>query len=105
MRIFLCLLFVFLSSCVTRGRDFSSDTSWIQSQSTTRDDVKARLGAPFSVGKSTHGVSWTYGYYKHSLLGKSRNKELKFTWNDDGTVRMYSFSSSFAEDKRLELVK
>jgi hypothetical protein len=96
---------LFLGSCVTRGHNFSSDTSWIASNSTTRKDVKNRLGEPFSVGKSTNGLSWTYGFYKHSLFGQSRNKELKFLWNNDGTVQTYNFSSSFPEDKSLELAR
>ena len=99
------LMVIFTASCVTRGKNFTSDTSWIATKTTTRSEVKSKLGDPFSVGKSSNGVSWTYGYYKHTLFGKSFNKELKFTWNADGTVQAFTFTSSFPQDKKMELAR
>lgn len=106
-RFFLAAFFVFsaftLNSCVTRGKDFSSDTAWIVKDQTSKQMFENKLGEPFSVGKSNTGATWTYGYYKHSLFGKSQTKELKVYWNDNSTVSSYSFTSSFPADKKLEL--
>ncbi len=87
-----------LSGCVTEGRDFRSDISWIQPNKTSMQDVKLLLRDPYSVGNSSGKPTWTYGYYKYRLVGASHQKELKFYWNPDGTVGNYSFTSSFPDD-------
>jgi len=97
---FIVLSAAFASSCVTRGKNFSSDTSWIRVDDTKQQEVQQRLGQPFAVGASNTGPSWTYGYYRHNIFGKSLTKELKLSWNDDGSVRVFTFSSSFPEDKQ-----
>ena len=94
---------VMMVSCVTRGSNFSSRTDWIKTNSTTRNDVAQQLGEPFLVGKSSGDQTWTYGYYLHRLFGGSRTKELKLYWNNDGTIKSYSFNSSFPEDKAAML--
>jgi hypothetical protein len=87
-----------LSACVTEGRDFRSDISWIQPNKTSMQDVKLLLRDPYSVGNSSGKPTWTYGFYRYRLVGASHQKELKFYWNPDGTVGNYSFSSSFPDD-------
>jgi hypothetical protein len=91
-------LLVLASSCVTVGKDFKSDTSWIKEGSTKQNDVTLILGEPRSVGNASGSPTWTYGYYKYKLIGDSCTKELKFYWKKDGTVDQYSFNSSFPED-------
>lgn len=86
------------AGCVTEGKDFKSDVNWIKDGSTKRDDVKMVLGEPHSVGNSGGKTTWTYGFYRYKLIGKSLQKELKFYWNPDGTVSSFSFNSSFPED-------
>ncbi len=87
-----------ITSCVTRGRDFSSDVSWLKENMTKKADVQMVLGQPFSVGNSSGTPTWTYGLYKHSLFGQSNTKELKLFFNDDHTIKSFSFNSSFPED-------
>ena len=84
-----------LLGCVTQGKDFESNTEWIKPNQTRQADVKLMLKEPYSVGSSTGTQTWTYGYYKYRLFGKSRTKELKFYWKADQTVDHYSFNSSF----------
>ena len=97
----IAITFVLLSStaCVTRGKNFPSDTSWIRVGDTQKSDVMNLLGEPFSVGRSQNGESWTYGYYRHKLFNVSQVKELKFYWQRGGAVDSYSFNSSFPDDK------
>ena len=84
--------------CVTEGRDFRSDISWIKSNKTTKDDVQLLLRDPYSVGNSGGRPTWTYGYYKYQLIGPSHQKELKLYWNPDGTINTFSFTSNFPDD-------
>lgn len=86
------------AGCVTEGKDFKSDVTWIKDGQTKNNDVKMVLGAPHSVGNSGGKETWTYGFYRYKLIGKSLQKELKFYWNPDGTVSSFSFNSSFPED-------
>lgn len=88
------------TSCVTRGRDFSSDLGWIKKNQTTQTDVMRYLGAPFSVGSSGGVTTWTYGFYNWRVFGDSATKELKFFWTADQKVMDYSFNSSAPEDRR-----
>jgi hypothetical protein len=87
-----------LSGCVTNGRDFRSDVAWIKEKTTKQGDVKLLLGEPYAVGHSAGRPTWTYGYYRYRLFGKSFQKELKFYWLPDGTVERFSFDSSFPDD-------
>lgn len=87
-----------LSGCVTNGQDFRSDVSWIKEGQTKKSDVQMLLGEPFSVGNAGGKPTWTYGYYRYKLFGKSYQKELKLYWRPDGSVDTFSFSSSFPTD-------
>lgn len=87
-----------ISGCVTNGDYFKSETSWIRDNETKQADVRMLLGTPYSVGHSQGKPTWTYGYYRYKLFGKSFQKELKLYWNPDGTVGFFSFTSSFPED-------
>jgi hypothetical protein len=87
-----------LASCVTVGKDFKSDTTWIKEGHTKQNDVTLILGEPRSVGNASGSPTWTYGYYQYKLFGDSCTKELKFYWKKDGTVDQFSFNSSFPDD-------
>jgi hypothetical protein len=89
---------VVASGCVTNGAQFSSNVDWIKNDVTDKPRVRSLLGDPYSVGNSGGKETWTYGYYRYKLIGKSYQKELKFFWNPDDTVNTYSFSSSFPDD-------
>lgn len=87
-----------LVGCVTRGKNFNSNTSWLDSNKPNATQVETIMGPPFKVGSSNGTKTWTYGYYRHQLFGESLIKELKLYWNQDSSLKSYSFSSSFPED-------
>lgn len=84
--------------CVTRGQNFSSDTSWLDQTHPSQGQVKKIMGPPYKVGSSNGIPTWTYGFYKHQLFGDSATKELKIYWDKSANVKTYSFSSSFKDD-------
>lgn len=89
-----------LISCVTRGKNFSSDTSWLDQNQPSQAQVKEIMGDPYKVGSSNGTPTWTYGYYKHQLFGESSIKELKIYWDKFNKLKTYSFSSSFKSDTK-----
>lgn len=97
-------LWLGLAGCVTRGEDFTSDLSWIKPNVSSQKDIQALLGAPYKVGNSGGTSTWTYGFYRFSLVGESYTKELKFYWTADKKVKDYSFTSSFPADRNKELM-
>ena len=98
MRLILLLFLVFAVSCVTGGRLFRSDISWIKKDKTDKEDVKMLLGEPFMVGSSGSVKTWTYGYYRYGLFSKNLLKEIKFYWNKNTTVNHFVFNSNFPSD-------
>lgn len=92
-----------LVGCVTRGKDFTSDTNWIKVEQTTQAEVSSLLGAPYKVGNSGGTPTWTYSYYKLQLLGEDQTKDLKLYWSDDKKVKDFSFTSSFPSDRQRAL--
>lgn len=92
-----------MTGCVTQGKDFSSDLSWIKVNETTQSDVSSLLGTPHQVGNVGGTPTWTYSYYKLKMFGDSHTKDLKFYWTPDKKVKDFSFSSSFPTDKRQSL--
>jgi len=94
-----------MGGCVTRGKDFSTDITWIKKDVTKKTDVRTMLGEPFQVGFASGKPTWTYGLYKHTLFGSSNTKELKLYWNPDGSVGNYSFSSSFPDDVKRGVIQ
>ena len=93
--LFFCLQ---MFGCVTRGKNFTSDTAWLDANKPKTSQVQSIMGPPYKVGSSSGIKTWTYGYYKHQLFGESLTKELKLYWNKDLSLKSYSFSSSFPED-------
>ena len=94
----LVLLSLVVASCVTKGRNFPTDLSWVKKEETSQHDVLMVLGTPFMVGSSGGVQTWSYGLYHYRIVGRSYIKELKFFWNSDKTVQEYSFQSSFPDD-------
>jgi outer membrane protein assembly factor BamE (lipoprotein component of BamABCDE complex) len=99
------VLFLGLQGCVTEGREFSSDCTWIKKGVTTQDNVRMVLGDPQRVGNSDGQATWTYGFYKYRLIGTSTTKELKVYWRPDRTVDSFTFNSSFPGDISVSRAK
>ena len=84
--------------CATMGKEFPSQTDWIKKGQTRQQDVVSVLGEPYSVGSSGGTPTWTYGFYKYGIFGKTGHKELKIYWEPNQVVERYSFDSSFPAD-------
>jgi len=96
------LLTVFLGACVSVGKNFPSEQfSWIQKNETDRKEVEKELGDPFRTGIDDGLLTWTYGYYRYSLCGQTKTKDLVIYFNKDGTVSSYTFNTSFPDEKKV----
>lgn len=92
----LCFLFLlcFLFACVPVGRDFPTvPIRDIQSNVTTKNQIFAAFGEPVERGFDTGDETWTYYHYVYTPGGMQTQKRLHVVFNQDGTVRSYSFSS------------
>lgn len=98
--ILLTSVFLFgTTGCLTVGQDFPTETVWISPNKTTRKDLEKYVGEPFRVGNDTGFLTYTYAYYKYSLLRPADTKDLTVRFNPDGTVNSYTITSSFEDDK------
>lgn len=96
------LLIVTGYGCITVGSNFiSNDFSWIRENRTTKKEVQKVLGEPFRTGVDSGMLTWSYGFYRYSLFGETRTKDLVIYFNKDGTtVKTYTFNTSFPEEKQ-----
>lgn len=87
-------LAVFLSGCVSYGRDFgTTPVRNIQTNVTTQKDIFGFFGEPVRKGLENGFESWTYSYHYYELGQLRDSKELYVVFNKDGTVRSYSFTA------------
>jgi len=96
-------LAVLTAACggLTIGRDFRSPAAeMIRVGQTTKADLLRSFGEPTEVGLDTGDQTWTWLY---GQLSQQLRKQLTVRFDDRGTVKSYSFNSSFPEDmKRLK---
>jgi hypothetical protein len=94
-RLRILLILFFLSACVPLGRDFPSfPVEKIRANETTKDQVYAAFGEPVEKGSDSGYETWTYYHYIYSVTGQQTGKRLHISFNTNGTVRTYSFSSN-----------
>lgn len=87
-------LFLFLSGCMTVGRDFATTPIRdIQQNVTAQREIFAYFGEPYRKGLDSGYETWTYSYHSYELVQLRDSKELYIVFNKDGTVRSYSFTS------------
>jgi outer membrane protein assembly factor BamE (lipoprotein component of BamABCDE complex) len=86
---------VLLSGCWSVGRDFAATpVKNIQQNVTTQREVFSYFGEPYKKGIENGFETWHY-YYHYWELGQLRDsRELTVTFNKDGTVRSYTYSSN-----------
>ena len=91
-----------LASCagLKFGKEFPSPRSdSIKNGATTKADLERMFGGPAQVGMKDGDQTWTWYYAKQG--GKEEMaKQLDVTFNAQGVVKSYSFSSSFPEDMK-----
>ncbi len=90
-------------SALSTGRDFPSPKpgAEIKNGATTKADLLKMYGDPTQVGMKDGDPTWTYFYFKKGS-GKDGDlsKQLEVTFNPQGVVKSYSFSSNFPEDMK-----
>ena len=90
-------------SALSKGRDFPSPKpgAEIKNGATTKADLLKMYGEPTQVGMKDGDQTWTWYYFKKGS-GKDGDlsKQLEATFNPQGVVKSYSFSSNFPEDMK-----
>jgi outer membrane protein assembly factor BamE (lipoprotein component of BamABCDE complex) len=95
---------VSLAGCIGPiGRDFPSlkPGSEIKKDVTTKAELLKMFGDPTQTGMKDGDQTWTYYYWKKdSSVEGGLSKQLDVTFNAQGVVKSYSFSSNFPEDMK-----
>lgn len=77
------------------GRPFPKESvRAITIGTTTKEDVRKMFGKPYRTGLEDGQETWTYFYGKKQILEKSEATDLVVRFEDNGTVRSYSFSTT-----------
>ena len=98
-------LAVSLTACsaLSTGREFASPKpgAEIKNGATTKADLLRMFGDPTQVGMKDGDQTWTWYYFqKGSGKAGDLSKQLEVTFNGQGVVKSYSFSSNFPEDMK-----
>ena len=85
------------------GREFPSpDPQLVVVGRTDKVALERIFGEPYEVGIDSSDPTWTW-FFGQKTTGGDLSKSLTVRFNQDGTVKSYSFSSNFPEDmKRLK---
>jgi outer membrane protein assembly factor BamE (lipoprotein component of BamABCDE complex) len=99
------VLAVSLAACsaLSTGREFPSPKpgAEIKNGATTKADLLKMFGDPTQVGMKDGDQTWTWYYFqKGSGKEGDLSKQLEVTFNPQGMVKSYSFSSNFPEDMK-----
>jgi hypothetical protein len=88
-------------SALSTGRDFPSPKpgAEIKNNATTKADLLRMYGDPTQVGMKDGDQTWTWYYFKKGK-DSDLSKQLEVTFNPQGVVKSYSFSSNFPEDMK-----
>lgn len=87
--------------CATIGKDFDATRlDWLEARETSKVQVRERLGPPWRVGADAGDQTWTYGYYEYRAMGESNSKDLVIHFAPDGTVKSYTFNTSFPGERK-----
>jgi hypothetical protein len=88
------ILALILAGCFSTGRDFASvPVKKIQNNVTTQREIFNYFGEPVRKGLENGYETWSYSY-QYYQLGQLRDaKDLHIVFNQDRTVRSYSFTS------------
>lgn len=84
-----------LSGCATVGKDFAaSRVVELKIGETTQNQVREMFGQPWRMGMEDGRHTWTYGKYRYSLFGPAETEDLVIRFDNNGTVRSYTFNTS-----------
>lgn len=87
------------SGCAKVGHEFNAQhVNELKIGQTTKSDVKNMFGEPWRIGNENGVTMWTYGKYTYYLIGEADTKDLVIKFNDDNTVRSYTFNKTLNEE-------
>lgn len=93
-------LFMFLTGCITIGKQFEvNKLKEVQLNKTTKYQVGELFGAPFMVGKDDGKLTWTYAHYEWSAFDQTKTTDLIFTFDVKDVVVRYKLNSSDPVEK------
>ena len=87
------------AGCATIGHDFpAASVHQVTIGQTTQDELLRMLGQPWRTGIEDGKTTWTYGYYKYSLFGRTRSRDLVLRFDDNKVVKSYTFNTTEPQD-------
>jgi hypothetical protein len=87
------------ASVLSTGRDFPSPArDTVKNGATTKADLVRLFGEPVQVGVKDGDSTWTWYFFRKGE--PDLTKQLEVTFNPEGVVKSYSFSSNFPEDMK-----
>ena len=96
LRLILILtLVMFVSGCITFGKDFpEANVYTISIGVTTKNEIRKLFGSPWLSGVQDGKPAWTYGIYDYSLFGERNAKDLVVQFDDRGKVSSFTYSTT-----------
>ena len=93
--ILISTMIMFVSGCITLGKDFPEvNVSTISIGVTTKNEVRKLFGSPWLSGVQDGKPAWTYGIYDYSLFGERKAKDLVVQFDDSGKVSSFTYSTT-----------
>ena len=95
MRLLLLAGFLSLAGCYPVGRDFPTfPIEELRPNVTTKSQVYGAFDEPIERGSDSGFETWTYYHYMWTVTGVQNQKRLHVTFNQNGTLRNYSYSAN-----------
>ncbi len=89
------LLIPALAGCITVGKEFSQDAvDLLKPGTTTMDEVHKMMGNPLRTGVDDGKIVWTYAYYRASLGGDLKGRDLTVKFDDQNKLTSVAFNST-----------
>jgi hypothetical protein len=89
------------SSCLSIGDKLTEDFNNIKIGVTTRQEIENKFGNPIRFGIDNGFKSYNYMYIKAMPFSDPKVKYFLLIFNENDTVKSYSFYSSFEDDKKI----
>ena len=93
--IIISTMVIFVSGCITLGKDFpEANVSTISIGVTTKNEVRRLFGSPWLSGVQDGKPAWTYGIYDYSFFGERKAKDLIVQFDVRGKVSSFTYSTT-----------
>ena len=93
--IFFACVSVYISACVTLGKDFPvSRVVEVKIGKTSKNEIRKMFGPPWLSGFKDGELSWTYSKYDYSLFGERKAKVLVVQFGKNRLVTTFTFNTT-----------